>query len=75
MSDHASNAALLTAALTDITSIRTQLVAAVADIAALITAHNTLATKLNADGGVTDTNYAAASAQTSTNPSALTLLV
>lgn len=36
-----------------------------ADIAALHSAATTLATKLNADGGVTDTNYAAPAALTS----------
>jgi hypothetical protein len=33
-------------------------------INALITDHNTLRTKLNADAGVTDTNYAASTAST-----------
>lgn len=37
------------------------------DITMLRTAYNTLATKLNADAGVTDTNYAQASALTTTN--------
>jgi hypothetical protein len=36
-----------------------------ADYVALRTAFNTLVTKLNADAGVTDTNYAAAAAVTS----------
>lgn len=38
--------------------------AALADLTALRTAFNTLVTKLNADAGVTDTNYAAAPALT-----------
>lgn len=40
--------------------------AAVADLATVRTALNTAMTKLNADGGVTDTNYAAAAALTAT---------
>lgn len=41
----------------------------IAAIAALKSDHNTLATKLNADAGVTDTNYAASTATTpSRNP-------
>ena len=39
-----------------------------ADVTALRTAFNTAITKLNADGGVTDTNYAAAAALTTTLP-------
>jgi len=41
----------------------------IAAIEALKSDHNTLATKLNADAGVTDTNYAASTATTpSLNP-------
>lgn len=47
--------------LTDLTALTTA-------VNALRTDHNTLATKLNADAGVTDTNYAASTA------SAVTLL-
>lgn len=61
-----------TALLADVTAMRTVLAAAVVDIAAGISDHNTLRTKLNADAGVTDTNYAAATAATSTAPAALT---
>lgn len=43
---------------------RIPLAAILADLTALKSAHDTLATKLNADGGVTDTNYAAAAALT-----------
>lgn len=42
-------------------AVLTNLVAAVN---ALITDHNTLRTKLNADAGVTDANYAASTAST-----------
>lgn len=52
----------------------TQLNAVRADNATLRTAVNTLATKLNADAGVTDTNYAQVAATTSsavTLPSAI----
>ena len=38
----------------------------VAAVNALITDHNTLRTKLNADAGVTDANYAASTASTVT---------
>lgn len=61
-----------TAIVADLTAIRVTLAALVVDVAALITAHNTLATKLNNDATVTDTDYAAASAQTSTTPAAIT---
>jgi len=40
--------------------------ALVVDITAARTAINAMATKLNADAGVTDTNYAAMAAQTAT---------
>lgn len=48
----ADHEAVLDALLTDITNLRT--------------AFNTLVTKLNADAGVTDTNYAADAALTTT---------
>lgn len=50
--------------ITDLAAIRTAVNANVVDIAALKSAHDTLATKLNADAGVTDTNYAATAALT-----------
>lgn len=61
-----------TANRADITAIRTQVVALIADMATRIANHNTLATKLNADAGVTDTNYAAAGAITAVDPAAVT---
>lgn len=64
--------AVLDAMLVDITAIRTQVVALVADVAGIVAEWNTLTTKLNADAGVTDTNYAAATAKTAVNPAALT---
>lgn len=45
----------------DLVAVLTNLSAAVN---ALITDHNTLIAKLNADAGVTDTNYAASTAST-----------
>jgi hypothetical protein len=45
----------------DLIALLTNLTAAVN---ALITDHNTLRTKLNADAGVTDANYAASTAST-----------
>ncbi len=74
LSNHDSNATLLAAALADITAIRTTVAALVVDVTNLLASHNTLATKLNADGGVTDTNYAAGTALTASAPAALTLL-
>ena len=59
-------------AVTQITKSSTQqdtldiLTTMLADMAALRTSFNTLVTKLNADAGVTDTNYAAAAAFTTT---------
>ena len=56
-----------------VNSIKTQVNALVIDMASRVTNHNTLATKLNADGGVTDTNYAAATAQTGVTVTATSL--
>lgn len=50
--------------INDAKQVRTLLDAALSDITALRTALNTAMTKLNADAGVTDTNYAAAPALT-----------
>lgn len=62
----------LNALLTDLTAVRAEVVKLVTDMATRITENNTLATKLNADAGVTDTNYAAAAAATAVAPAALT---
>lgn len=64
---------LLSAHLADITALRATVAALVTDIGVLRTAFNTAMTKLNADAGVTDVNYAAAAALTVTAPSALTV--
>ena len=66
---------LLDAVLTDLTELRTELAAAVADVARVAGALDTLATKLNADAGVTDTNYGTGNvaALTAATPGALTL--
>lgn len=61
-----------TALLADVTAIRAEVVKLVTDMGTRITENNTLATKLNNDGGVTDTNYAAAAAATAVAPAALT---
>lgn len=61
-----------TALLADVTAIRAEVVKLVTDMASRISDFNTLTTKLNADIGVTDTNYAAAAAATAANPSAIT---
>lgn len=59
------------ASIADATAIRAEVVKLVTDMATRISNHNTLATKLNADGGVADTNYAAAGAATAANPAAI----
>lgn len=64
---------LFDAVLTDMAALRTQLLAAHVDIDVLRAAAATLATKLNADAGVTDTDYAAPAAATIADPPALTL--
>ena len=65
---------LLEAMLADITALRATVALLVADNASRIANHNTLIAKLNLDGGVTDTNYAAATAATATAPAALTTI-
>lgn len=59
------------ASIADATAIRAEVVKLVTDMGTRITNHNTLATKLNSDAGVTDTNYAAAGAITAANPAAI----
>ena len=73
LSEYADNNALLAAMLTDITAIRAEVVKLVTDMASRISDHNTLVAKLNADAGVTDTNYATATAITAAAPAALTV--
>jgi hypothetical protein len=77
--DHATTKAITdetktdyTAILADVTAIRAEVVKLVTDMASRITDHNTLRTKLNADAGVTDVDYAAAVAITAAAPAALT---
>lgn len=77
--DHATYKAVVdelktdyTALLADVTAIRAEVVKLVTDMASRITDHNTLRAKLNLDGGVTDTDYAAATAITAAAPAALT---
>lgn len=70
--DEQDERTVLNALLADITAIRAEVVKLVTDAAALKSAHDTMATKLNADAGVTDTNYAAVAAMTAAAPAALT---
>jgi septal ring factor EnvC (AmiA/AmiB activator) len=84
--DETNLPAKINALITDDVSLRTQLTAAIADVTnvrtkfvAVLAKLDTLTTKLNADAGVTDTNYATdfASGQTpaaigAVNPSAAT---
>jgi len=68
---------VIAAILTDNVSLRTQLAAAVADVTALRTAIVGITAKLDADAGVTDTNYAATlnpAAQTSAAPATATIV-
>lgn len=58
--------------LTDVTNVRTSVVALVTDMQSRVSDFNVLKTKLNADGGVSDTDYASATAKTATAPTALT---
>lgn len=55
----------------DLAALRTQVAALVADVAAGVADHNALVAKLNADAGVADTNYAAATPKTSVTPATL----
>jgi hypothetical protein len=55
----------------DLTALRATVAALVVDSANRVANHNTLIAKLNLDAGVTDVNYAAATAQTSAAPAAL----
>lgn len=64
---------LLDAILVDLAALRAEVAKLVTDMGSRITDHNTLVAKLNLDAGVTDTNYAAATAQTAAAPAALTL--
>lgn len=60
VADHATNKTF-----TD--ELKTDLTALIADVTAIRSSFNTAMTKLNADGGVTDTDYAAAAALTVTS--------
>lgn len=66
---------VLDAIVADMTELRAHMILNVADIAALRSAAATLATKLNSDGGVTDTDYAAPAAITGSDPAALTTTI
>lgn len=57
--------------LVDLAAQKVAIDALVTDMATRITNHNTLRTKLNADAGVTDTDYAAATAITAVATAAL----
>jgi hypothetical protein len=56
-----------------VNELQTQVTALIADMASRIANHNTLIAKLNLDAGVTDTNYAAATAATTAALAQLTL--
>ncbi len=63
---------VLDALLVDVTNIRTSVVALVTDMQSRVSDFNVLKTKLNSDGGVSDTDYTSAAAKTATAPTALT---
>lgn len=69
---HAGLNGVLDAIVADLTELRAHMILNVADITALDTALDTLVAKLNADTGVTDTDYAGAAAMTGSDPAALT---
>lgn len=63
---------VLDSLLTDVTNIRTKVAALVVDEGKRVSDHNVLIAKLNLDGSVSDTDYAAAASQTSVGaPTAL----
>lgn len=64
---------LLNAVLADNTALRSTVAALVADITELDSTIDTLVAKMNADAGITDTDYAGAAAMTASAPSELTL--
>jgi len=63
---------VLDAIVADLTELRAHMILNVADVVLLDTAFDTLVAKLNADAGITDTDYAGASAMTGSDPAALT---
>ena len=65
---------LLEAALVDLAAMKVAVDALVVDTTASVANHNALVAKMNLDGGITDTDYAVATAQTSEATSALTLV-
>lgn len=68
--DQASLVRFLSNVLDLVNELKTDYTALLADVTALRTSFNTAMTKLNADAGVTDTNYAAAAALTATSVAA-----
>lgn len=58
--------------LTDLTNIRTSVVALVTDMQSRVSDFNVLKTKLNSDGGVSDADYTQATAKTAATPITLT---
>ena len=62
----------VTAAKADVATLKVAVDALCKDVANVVTEWNTLTTKLNADAGVTDTNYAAATARTAVTTAAMT---
>jgi len=73
VTDLATLKAKVAAAVVDLTAVRATANAAAADCTALDTALDAIVTKLNADSGVADTNYASSGTMTSAAAAALTL--
>lgn len=63
---------LLEAVRTDLAAHKVAIDALVTDMASRISNHDTLVTKMNADAGITDVNYASATAITAVATAALT---
>ncbi len=66
---------VLDAIVADMTAIRAKVNLAVSDLAMIRTGVNVAVSKLNADGGVSDTDYAALTALTTSVVTALTTTV
>ena len=65
-------AMVLESMLVDLTNVRAAVNASIVDVSVVRAALNVAVSKLNADGGVSDTNYAAATALTASAAGALT---
>lgn len=72
VTDYTAGRAEIVKLVTDISALRTTVAALQVDCANRLANHNTLIAKLNADAGVTDIDYAVATAATASAPAAIT---